>query len=221
VIASRYLLFDLNGTLAVGHYPDWNRVLSDLGFSKRRGRELTLETFRSVAQGRETLLDALSRVYAIEVRDGFEAAVLDVYVSHITLRDHAIDVLQRLQRRYALYLCSDTVGTGKVVVDRLGLRRYFARMYFSCDLGVLKSERAFWVRVLSEFPDARPAAFVMVGDNPRADAYWPNRLGMRTVLIDSAVSSPQDYVAKPQGAPDEIPTHRITTLTELLAILVG
>jgi FMN phosphatase YigB (HAD superfamily) len=221
VTTSRYLLFDLNGTLAVGRYPDWNRVLSDLGIPKRRGRELTLETFRAVAQGRGTLLDALSQVYAIEARDGFEAAILDGYVARITLRDHAIGVLQRLQRRYALYLCSDTVGAGKVVVDRLGLRRYFAKLYYSCDLGALKSERAFWARVLAEFPDARPAAFVMIGDNPRADAYWPNRLGMRTVLIDSAVSSPQDYVAKPQGVPDETPTHRITALTELLALLSG
>ena len=30
VIASRYLLFDLNGTLAVGHYPNWNRIYLQL-----------------------------------------------------------------------------------------------------------------------------------------------------------------------------------------------
>jgi FMN phosphatase YigB (HAD superfamily) len=218
---ARYLLFDLNGTLAVGRYPDWHRVLSDRGFRRRNGRELSLGDFRAVASGRRTLIDVLAQVYEIEAGDDCESDLLDAYVAPITLRLHAIEVLEQLHPRYALYLCSDTVGAGKVVVDKLGLRRYFTELFFSCDLGVLKSERAFWTRILAEFPDARPEDFVMIGDNPRADTYWPNRVGMGTILIDSAVSSPQDYVAKPQGSRDETPTHHITDLTEILAILAG
>ena len=92
-------------------------------------------------------------------------------------------------------------------------------MFFSCDLGYLKSEKGFWIEVLSQFPDTRPHQFIMIGDNPRPDVYWPKKMGMHTILIDSHISSPQDYIEKPIGSMYEKPDYHIQDLKEILAYL--
>lgn len=215
-----YVLFDLNGTLAVGSYPDWHRVLEDvLGLERRGVERLSLDVFRSVARGRQSLVEALSKAYEIEEKRGFESRALKVYVSGVRLRENAVKVLKRLQGKYELFLCSDTTGPAKVLVRKLKLEKYFSRMFFSCDLGFLKSERGFWVEFLSNFSNASPSEFVMVGDNPRADIYWPKKMGMHTILIESDISSPQDYVAKPKGSAYEKPAYYIKDLEEILNYL--
>ena len=216
----RYVLFDLNGTLAVGSYPDWNRVLEDVLGVKRKGVErLSLDVFRSVARGRQTLVEALSKAYEIKGEEVFESRAFKVYVSGMRLRENAVKVLKSLQGKYELFLCSDTTGIAKVLVRKLRLERYFLRMFFSCDLGFLKSERGFWVEVLSNFPNSSPSEFVMVGDKPRPDVYWPKRMGMHTILIESDISSPQDYVAEAEGSVYERPDHYIKDLEEILNYL--
>lgn len=59
----------------------------------------------------------------------------------------------------------------------------------------------------------------MVGDKPRPDIYWPKRMGMHTILIESDISSPQDYVAKPKGSVYEKPDRHINDLEEILNYL--
>lgn len=216
----RFIIFDLNGTLVVGEYPDWHRVLEDcLGFKRRGSEYLSLDVFRSVARGRQSLLEGFTKAYDFDWDEGLEARAIDAYVSGIRLRKNAVHILERLERRYRLILCSDTTGPAKVVVKRLRLKKFFSRMFFSCDMGFLKSERGFWDRALSNLQYSTPKELLMVGDNPFSDVYWPKKIGMHTVLIESDISSPQDYVAKPEGSIYEEPDLYIIDLEELLKLL--
>jgi FMN phosphatase YigB (HAD superfamily) len=216
----KYVLFDLNGTIVVGKYPDWQRLLEDvMGYQRLTLSDLSLDVFRSIARGHQSFFEALSNFYRIEDETDLNTIVLNRYISGITLRRSAIKTLKTLVDRYELVLCSDTTGTAKVLVEKFQLEKYFSKMFFSCDIGFLKSEREFWNYVLSHYSTAKPTDFLMVGDNPRPDIYWPKRLGMRTILITSDISSPQDYTAHPTGSIYEQPDHSIKDIAEVLYLL--
>jgi hypothetical protein len=79
-----------------------------------------------------------------------------------------------------------TFGLGKKKIAKtFGLERYFAKFFYSIDIGWLKSDREFWATFLSSFSKAKPEEFVMIGDNPRCDVRWPNVLGMGTIQIET------------------------------------
>lgn len=80
-------------------------------------------------------------------------------------------MLKALCKKYKLILCTDTTGIAKEVVKKLDLSKYFVEIFYSCDVGFLKSEEGFWAALLSRFPKAVPREFLVVGDNPRADTY--------------------------------------------------
>jgi len=205
----------------VGEYSDWHRILEDvMGYERLTLTDLSLDVFRSIARGHQSFFEALSNFYCIEDETDFNTTVLDRYVSGITLRQSAVETLKNLVDRYELVLCSDTTGTAKVLVEKFQLTKYFSKMFFSCDIGFLKSERGFWNYVLSHFSTAESKEFLMIGDNPRPDIYWPKRLGMRTILITSDISSPQDYIAHPIGSIDEQPDHSIKDIAEVLHLLL-
>jgi len=220
ITSARYILFDLNGTLAVGNYPDWYRIIEDvLGLKRKDVEPISLDVFRSVARGHQSLVEAFSSIYEIGERKDFELRAFKIYLSDIRVRKSAIKVLKTLQAKYTLCLCSDTMGAAKMLVKKLRLERYFSRIFFSCDLGFLKSEKGFWIKFLSTFKKASPNEFMMIGDNPRSDIYWPKKMGMYTILIESNISSPQDYVPKPRRFNYEKPDHHIKHLEEILNYL--
>ncbi|MEM2935730.1 MAG: HAD family hydrolase, partial [Candidatus Bathyarchaeia archaeon] len=126
---------------------------------------------------------------------------------------------EKLAEKYQLILCSDTTGVAKEVVKKFDIKKYFDKLFYSCDLGALKSERKFWTEVLSNFPGSEPFEFLVIGDSPRSDIYWPKKLGMHTILIRSAISSPDDYVEKPTGSIGEEPEYVVKTLKDILKYL--
>ncbi len=216
----KHVLLDLNGTLVVGTYPDWGSILEGELKLRRRGEaRVTMEGLRRVARGELTFEAYIRGIYEVQDVAGVTDAAFRIYSSYVRLREDAISVLEKLKERYDLSLCSDTVGVAKEVIRRLDLIKYFKRTFFSCDLKNLKSEKGFWMKCLSNFPHSTPSEFVMIGDKPRPDVYWPKRIGLRTILIKSAISSPQDWVDKPEGSAYEEPDARIETLKELLDLI--
>jgi FMN phosphatase YigB (HAD superfamily) len=216
----RYVIFDLNGTLVIGSYPSWREVLETKLGLERKGKEmLSLERLRFMAKGVQSFEEILLRLYGVENPGEVKGRAFELYTSGIRLRENILEVLQKLGKKYRLILCSDTTGVAKGIVKKFKIKKYFTKLFYSCDMGSLKSERKFWTEVLANFPSSEPSEFLVIGDSPRSDVYWPKKLGMHTILIRSAISSPDDYVEKPTGSIGEEPEYAIETLKNLLNYL--
>mgnify|MGYP000038158179 CR=1 FL=1 len=83
----------------------------------------------------------------------------------------------------------------------------------------MKKWEGFWKKCLSRIRCSNPKELFVVGDWPATDVYWPRRLGMHTILIETDISSPDSWVEQPKGLPDEEPEYRISKLSEVLEIL--
>jgi len=216
----KYVIFDLNGTLVTGSYPSWREVLENkLGLERKGEEELSLENLRLIAKGVQSFEEALLRLYGVKNPGEIRGRALELYTSSIGLRENTIEVLEKLRKNYRLILCSDTTGVAKEVVKKFSIKKYFTKLFYSCDMGALKGERKFWFKVLSNFPRSAPYEFLVIGDSPRSDVYWPKKLGMHTILIRGAISSPDDYIEKPTGSIEEEPEYAIKTLKDLLRYL--
>jgi len=216
----KYVIFDLNGTLVIGSYPSWREVLENkLGLQRKGGEALSLEKLRLIAKGVQSFEGMLLRLYGVENPGEVKGRAFELYASGIGLRENALEVLEKLGKKHRLILCSDTTGVAKEVVKKFKIKKYFTKLFYSCDMESLKSERKFWTEVLANFPSSEPSEFLVIGDSPRSDVYWPKGLGMHTVLIRSVISSLDDYVEKPTGSIGEEPEYAIETLKDLLNYL--
>jgi FMN phosphatase YigB (HAD superfamily) len=216
----KYIVFDLNGTLIVGHYPSYSETLEKkLGLKRRKDETFSDEMLRKAATGKPPFKELVTKLYEIDEAGAITEAAFRLHASHVWLKRNALKVLRMLGTKYTLILCSDTIGVAKLVVKEFDLEKYFAKMLYSCDVGYLKSEKEFWVKCLDSLPGSRPSEFLVVGDNPRADTYWPRRLGMHTIKISSGISASQNYVEKPRGTLEEEPDHSIEDLEEILDLI--
>lgn len=216
----KYVISDLNGTLVIGSYPSWREVLENkLGLERKGEEELSLEKLRLMAKGVQSFEEALLRLYGVENPREIKGRAFNLYTSSIGLREDAINVLEKLGKKYRLILCSDTTGAAEEVVKKFNLKKYFTKLFYSCEVGSLKGERKFWIEVLANFPSSEPSEFLVIGDSPRSDVYWPKKLGMHTILIRGAISSPDDYIEKPTGSVEEEPEYAIETLKDILNYL--
>ena len=216
----RKVIFDLNGTLVVGEYPSWKYVLEEeLGLERLSERGFGLDDLREVARGRLTLKDLIAETFNVKDPEKTVENAVRIYISKVRLRPEAKRVLSILNEKYPLILCSDTTGVAREVIRKFNLSTYFRFIFLSCEVGFLKSEEGFWRICLSRIGCSDPKDFFVVGDSPTTDIYWPRRLGMHTILIETDISSPDNWVEQPKGLPDEEPEYRITNLSEVLEIL--
>ncbi|MEM2875718.1 MAG: HAD family hydrolase [Candidatus Bathyarchaeia archaeon] len=218
----RGIIFDLNGTLIVGEYPAWGSVLEDeLNLERVGERKLDVKDLREVARGRVSFKSLICEVFKVEDVEDVIARAFAIYTSKIKLREDAKNVLGKLKKTHSLILCSDTTGVARNVVKEFGLSRYFDYMFFSCDIGFLKSEEEFWRRCLSIIQCKNPGELFVVGDSPATDVYWPKKIGMHTVLIRRGeISSPDDWVDRPKGLPDEEPEYTVEKLSDVLDVIL-
>jgi FMN phosphatase YigB (HAD superfamily) len=130
-------------------------------------------------------------------------------------RDGCYQLLECLQRRYDLIICSDTSGVTKAIAKRFDLERYFLTSFYSLDVGWMKSDVEYWAKVLAAFPGTGPDAFVMVGDNPRRDVHWPNFLGITTIQIKTT-----ELLSRRSLEVDDEPDYYVTRLDEIADLIV-
>lgn len=217
----RFIVFDLNGTLVVERYLRPDEMLENVLKCQRRGRKLSVEDLRSVARGEWSLKKIIAEIYD----EGNPEIVANQYyklqASRVSFRTNALEVLTELRKRYQLILCSDTTGIAREVFKNLNLHNYFKSVFFSCDVGYLKSERKFWTKMLSHFPGLKTRELLVVGDNPRADTFHPNRLGMHTIQIENPLQLSLDYREAATNVNEEKPEHRVKELVELIPLLIN
>jgi FMN phosphatase YigB (HAD superfamily) len=86
-------------------------------------------------------------------------------------------------------------------------------------MGFMKSDKEFWAMLFSHFPEKAPDEFVMVGDNPSRDTYWPNLLGMGTILIKTSEQLPIKHFGALSGSYK--PNYYVADLQEIAQILLN
>jgi FMN phosphatase YigB (HAD superfamily) len=215
----QYIIFDLNGTLVNEDYLKPDIVLEDILKCHRKGRQMTGQDLQKVAKGLIPLSEIIAQLYTVDHPEAVSHKYFKIQSSRITFRKKALDVLRLLYTKYTLILCSDTTGIAKDVVANLDISRYFTKIFYSCDLGFLKSEKIFWLTLLSHFPTTKPQEFLVIGDNPPADILNPNLLNMHTIKIENPIQLALDYRQESTKSEKEKPDYSIKMLEELLPLL--
>jgi FMN phosphatase YigB (HAD superfamily) len=214
--------FDINGTLVDGVYRRWEWVI-EVGLGLRRRVDGPGLRWYEVQTGRLSFEEAVSASYVVSGEEEWETGSIReeafrVYLEGLRLREGCLGLLEALQGRFDLVVCSDTSGVTKVIAREFGLDKYFTRFYYSIDVGWLKSDRNFWHAFLAGYPGRRPEEFVMVGDNPRCDVHWPRVLGLGTIQVETTeLLSEESLIIRDEF---DRPDLRVTSLDEVARALL-
>ncbi|MBN1513885.1 MAG: HAD family hydrolase [Phycisphaerae bacterium] len=148
---------------------------------------------------RAVLAEWLRNACSLSATDGALDAILTAcWERWIGCLDTFAGVPQAMERLaeagYVLGLMSNTAAPAwacEKELSRLGLDRHLRFAEFSSRLGRRKPHPAVYEAVMeharSHCPGAIPGKVLFVGDTPEADVVGPNRAGMRTALVGSAV----------------------------------
>lgn len=207
---------DINGTLIGGQYLHWTEIFEErLGLQKRNDAP-PLQWYE-VQTGQVSFEETVAATYVVTNTETLRDRAIETYMQHLELREGCLELLEYLQSKYRLIICSDTSGVTKVIAQTFELEKYFTQDFYSIDVGWMKSDREYWEHVLSRNRDASVNQFVMLGDNPSRDIYWPNVLGMLTIQIATTeLLSQQALTIKNRF---EKPDYLITRLKEIKHIL--
>ncbi|CAK8717692.1 Haloacid dehalogenase superfamily, subfamily IA [Candidatus Electrothrix aarhusensis] len=69
-----------------------------------------------------------------------------------------------------------------VMLESMGVRKYFDHIYISADHGVAKSSGRLYHKVCAEL-GCLPEQMLMIGDNLGSDVTWPDDLGMQSMYL--------------------------------------
>ena len=98
----------------------------------------------------------------------------------------AEDALQRLSKKYKLYLASN--GTSRVQWPRLessGIGKYFQEIFISQDMGADKPSAEYFRRCFEKIPGFDVSRAMMVGDSLTSDIRGGRWAGMRTCWVNA------------------------------------
>jgi FMN phosphatase YigB (HAD superfamily) len=207
---------DINGTLISGQYLHWTAIFEErLGLQRRR--DAPPLPWYDVQIGNISFEAAVATAYVVTHPETLRDRAIEIFMQHLELREGCREVLEYLQSKYRLIICSDTSGVTKVIAQTFDLETYFTQAFYSIDVGWMKSDREFWAHVLSRNGDTSSRHFAMIGDNPSRDIYWPNVLGMLTIQIGT--TELLSHQALSVNNRFETPDYHITHLNEIKHIL--
>src|SRR5207248_9221253 len=90
-----------------------------------------------------------------------EAGVWELY-------SEVVDVLEQLGPRFTLAIVSNFDGRLRVILERLGISKYFHRVFVSSEIGAAKPDPEFFRRAL-KFLELPANHVLHVGDDPERD----------------------------------------------------
>ena len=92
--------------------------------------------------------------------------------------------LEKLKKQYALILVSNTdCFSINQVLDKFQLRQYFDPIFFSYELGMIKTDEKFLKTVLQK-AKLDPEDCIMVGDSIISDMEAAKAAGIKAILLD-------------------------------------
>jgi putative hydrolase of the HAD superfamily len=133
-------------------------------------------------------LDELDRDNFFEVAyEHFaEAGVWELY-------PEVVDVLEQLRPRFELAIVSNFDGRLRVILERLGISKYFRHVFVSSEIGADKPDPEIFCRAL-KFLDLQPGHVLHVGDDPERDWTAATDAGLSIFQLDRKKNSMRDLI---------------------------
>ncbi len=98
--------------------------------------------------------------------------------------EEVFEVLQDLKRTHSLVLISNTDNFSiNRVLEKYNLACYFDKMFFSYDVGLIKTDPEFLSHVMTTL-NVLPEDCLLVGDSIQSDIEPAKAAGLKTLLID-------------------------------------
>ena len=116
---------------------------------------------------------------------GAVSAFADEFMHYVSLDNDALDVLQKLRRRFKLGIVSNFAipECAWQLLDQFGLKEFFEVVLISAEVNIRKpSPKIFDMALRLLGLEASEAIFV--GDTPGPDVKGPRNVGMEAVLIE-------------------------------------
>ena len=116
-----------------------------------------------------------------------EAGVWELY-------PEVVDVLEQLQPRVRLGVVSNFDGRLRIILERLGVSKYFADMFISSEIGADKPNPEIFRRAL-KFAHLPAAEVLHVGDDPERDWKAAAAAGLSVFRLQRPENSLRDLLA--------------------------
>jgi putative hydrolase of the HAD superfamily len=115
-----------------------------------------------------------------------EAGVWELY-------PEVVDALEQLRPRFELAIVSNFDGRLRVILERLGISKYFRHVFVSSEIGADKPDPEIFCRAL-KFLDLQPGHVLHVGDDPERDWTAATDAGLSIFQLDRKKNSMRDLI---------------------------
>ncbi|MEY2484640.1 MAG: putative hydrolase of the superfamily [Verrucomicrobiota bacterium] len=134
----------------------------------------------------DSQLDELDRdnFFEIAYEHFAEAGVWQLY-------PEVMDVLGAVHRRFPLAVVSNFDGRLRLILEHLGISRFFQHLFVSSEIGADKPDPEIFRRAL-QIAHFRPAEVLHVGDDPARDWQAAGRAGLSVFRLDRRANSLRD-----------------------------
>src|SRR5437879_2998256 len=116
-----------------------------------------------------------------------EAGVWELY-------PEVIEVLENLRPRFQLALVSNFDGRLRMILEQLGISKYFSRVFVSSEIGADKPDPEIFRRAL-KFVDLAPSEVLHAGDDPERDWKAATAAGLSIFQLDRRKNSLHDLLS--------------------------
>jgi putative hydrolase of the HAD superfamily len=102
-------------------------------------------------------------------------------------------VLEQLRRRFQLAVISNFDGRLRLILQHLGVSKFFSRVFISSELGADKPDPEIYRRAL-KLIDRKPTEVLDVGDDPQRDWEAASAAGLSVFRLDRPKNSLRDLL---------------------------
>lgn len=147
-------------------------------------REIVERVLRELAPG----LSELDRdnFFEIAYEHFAEAGVWELY-------PEVVDVLEKLRPRFQLAVVSNFDGRLRMILEHLGVSKFFSHIFVSSELGADKPEPEIFRRA-AKFMNLETNEILHVGDDPRRDWKAATAAGLSIFKLDRGKNSLRDLL---------------------------
>lgn len=187
----KIIIFDLQGTLVEnGVFPSpVKQVRFILGIRESFHDYITEFEKVFMTQKYENLSQGF-----LAVAEHFNADVPDFVIEKLVgiwnknkllskLYPETLEVLAELKKEYKLVLAANIDCFSKDIIEKYALQEYFDAMYLSCDTGMLKTDKGFFEKILSDL-NVEKQDVIVIGDSVESDMKSAESSGINSVLVD-------------------------------------
>ena len=94
------------------------------------------------------------------------------------------EVLSELQKKYDIYLISNTDSTSILnVIEKFSLDKFFKKKFLSFEMGLIKTDPEFLKNVLKEI-NLNKEDCLGIGDSMQSDIIASEKAGIKAILVD-------------------------------------